>query len=505
MMNNKIHSARGFWIFVILHVLCWTLAPVFLRYTLPMDAMEGATWGHQLSWGYDKNPFLNAALTRLALFLGGGTGWMIYLFSQISVGTCFWAVWQLGKKMLPPMAALFAVMMLEGLQYYNFHAIDFNDNTLELSFWALTVFFYYEALTIKYLRFWLLTGLFAGLSLMAKYYSALLLLALFLFPVLEQSARRIFYEKGIYAAALVCFLVILPHVCWLFSHDFVTLRYVDARVGAEHQWLDHLFYPFGFLLQQFEVLIPGLVLLLPFWLIRQKNTTGVREKVLPLDAFAWRFLLCAGLGPLCLTILLSLLAGFKLRAGWGQPLLSYSGILLFSFLQPVITRERITGFLLLWMIFFIAMLTGYAISLISAQNESSAIFPGKRIAAAIENDWHARYHTHLMYVAGPRWLAGNIAFYAKDQPAVFMEWNAQASPWISGQALRAAGAVFVWDSKAISGVSSPAIVQKKFPRMEAVRHLQFPWWRNQKLPPVDVWVAILPPGGMKKKYQDAQA
>ena len=42
--------------------------------------------------------------------------------------------------------ALISVLLLEGIQYYNFHAIDFNDNTLELGLVGLTIYFFYQAL-----------------------------------------------------------------------------------------------------------------------------------------------------------------------------------------------------------------------------------------------------------------------------------------------------------------------------------------------------------------------
>ena len=48
--------------------------------------------------------------------------------------------------MLPKSYALIALLLLEGIQYFNFHAIDFNDNTLELGLWGLTIYFFYQAL-----------------------------------------------------------------------------------------------------------------------------------------------------------------------------------------------------------------------------------------------------------------------------------------------------------------------------------------------------------------------
>src|SRR5690349_17952813 len=133
-MQTKLFSPfrteRWLYIFIGLHLLLWTLVPALVRDNLPLDSIEGTIWGHQLEWGYDKNPFLNGWLTALATYLDGNKDWMVYLFSQLSVVACFWAVWQLGKKMLPATYAFIAVLILEGIQYFNFHAIDFNDNTL---------------------------------------------------------------------------------------------------------------------------------------------------------------------------------------------------------------------------------------------------------------------------------------------------------------------------------------------------------------------------------------
>jgi 4-amino-4-deoxy-L-arabinose transferase-like glycosyltransferase len=188
--SQTIRTKHWFLGFVFLHVFLWTLAPAWVRHTLPMDAMEGTTWGHQLEWGYDKNPFLNAWLTQIAILLGGKSSWVIYLFSQVSVAICFGSVWSLGQKFLPPIYALIAVLLLESMQYFNLHAIDFNDNTLEVGLWAATIWFYYQALTEKKLKDWLLTGLFAGLGMMAKYYTAVLLVPMGVFFFIIKKKRK---------------------------------------------------------------------------------------------------------------------------------------------------------------------------------------------------------------------------------------------------------------------------------------------------------------------------
>ncbi len=95
--------------FVFAHLLGWTLIPAFIRYNLPLDAIEGAMWGQQFEWGYDKNPFMNGWLTGLAALLSDHSSLMIYLLSQLSVVICFLYVWRLASKLFTPTQALIVV------------------------------------------------------------------------------------------------------------------------------------------------------------------------------------------------------------------------------------------------------------------------------------------------------------------------------------------------------------------------------------------------------------
>ncbi len=487
--TKSFQATRWLTIFICLHVFFWTLIPAWIRYTLPMDAMEGTTWGHQLVLGYDKNPFLNAWLTRFALFLGGGYVWVIYLFSQLSVAACFWAVWQLGKKWLPPIYALIAVMLLESMQYYNLHAIDFNDNTLELGLWALTMLYFYQASLKNTLSDWLLTGFFAALGMMAKYYTVMLLIPMLLFMLVDKTARQRFKSPFLYAGVLIFILIILPHTVWLFSHDFITIQYALGRVSSPPTLFNHLQFPLQFTWQQLEVLLPAL-LLFSILLSGKKPLLTTRPTLTHFDK---TFLLFMALGPFLMTVLLSAIFGMKLRAGWGQPLLSLSGILLITWITPHVTRERFIAFIAFLIVLSTVMISVYSIALIRANKPSSANFPGEIIARELTVLWEKRYHKPLMYVAGPRWIAGNIAFYSKDQPAVYMDWDNTVSSWIDENKVRTEGAIFVWDPTEAVQVSEKD-VRKRFPQLGPLEILHFSWMRNKKMAPVEIRVAFLPPG-----------
>lgn len=492
--DTKFPAERWFYLFAITHLLCWTLAPALVRYNLPLDAIEGTIWGHQLEWGYDKNPFLNGWLTALAVSLGSSSGWQIYLFSQLSVICCFWSIWQLGKQFLNPCYALIAVLLLEGIQYFNFHAIDFNDNTLELGLWGFTTYCFYRALrpTHAKTRWWILTGLFAGLGMMAKYYTATLLTAMGLLMLLSPIARKQLSTRAFYWGVLAFLLIILPHVTWLYFHDFVTIRYVFARASSFPSWKNHFTFPAIFAWQQFEVLAPAVILYLLLFI-------GPKPYLAPLEpaptSFDKLFLCSMGLGPLLLTLMLSLLCGTNLRAGWGMPLLFLSGLLLVSFFPVRLSVIKLQRFIALIFTLMAVLVTGYVYSLLDTRSPSSANFPGNMIASSLTRLWHEQFHTRLAYVAGSRWVGGNVSFYSPDHPAVYIEWNPAHAPWIRLNDLKKQGGLFIWEISANEHL--PDEIKQQFPTLQRFTVMTFTWLRDHhQLTPVQLGIAILPP------YQD---
>jgi len=491
---RQFHTERWLMLFLATHLILWTLIPFLIRHNLPLDAIEGTIWGHQLEWGYDKNPYLNGWLTALATLFDKQSGLMIYLFSQLSVITCFLAIWQLAKKMLTKNDALIAVLLLENIQYFNFHAIDFNDNTLELSLWALSIYFFYQALReTKSTLAWLLTGLFAGLGVMTKYYTLVLVASLFLFLILHKENRKHFFTLPPYLGLTVFLLVCLPHVVWLFSHDFITVRYMLERTSSNaplsKHLANHFIFPAQFLSQQLQVLLP-VIIPCALLFIGKKPLRSLNR--INITSFHRLFLFYAAGMPLLLTLMLSLLFGITLRAGWGMPLLSTAGIIIMIILQPRLSPAKIIGLLVFTFTLLIAEISGYSASLLYSSSSCSANFPGREIANHLTLLWHNTYHTRLEYVGGSRWVGGSIGYYSADHPAVFIELNEKISPWINQQDMQKKGAMYVWEMSQWNDLNKE--VKELFLQNKNLRILQFDWHRNQaNLAPVKIGVLMIPP------------
>jgi hypothetical protein len=198
------------------------------------------------------------------------------------------------------------------------------------------------------------------------------------------------------------------------------------------------------------------------------------------------------LGPFFLTVLLSAVSGIKLRAGWGQPLLTFFPLCLLVWIMPTITKARLRRFIGVTLVVLVGIAVSYCVALMRAAKPSSANFPGKNIATTLEREWHQTYHMPLAYVVGPRWLAGNVAFYSVDHPSVYMEANRVVSPWIDEEKLKRSGAIFVWDPTEEHQVTY-AELKARFPKLGEVRVMHFTWLRNLKMVPVEIGVALLPP------------
>jgi len=491
---NNTHPNYDRWVcgLIILHLILWTLIPTLVRHALPMDALEGFVWGQSWQLGYDRNPWLNAWLTHIAVNFGGYSGWMVYFVSQLSVVACFWAVWQLGKKILSPVYALVAVFLLEAIQYYSLAAVDLNDNVLEIGLWALAILYFYKALVLQKKCDWLITGLLAALSLMTKYYAAVLFLPMLCVLFFTQEGRASFKKSGIYLAMIIFLLVVLPHFIWLFNNGFVTLNYAMVRVAATNDWQYSGWY---FALMHILAFLPPLLLFLLLWIGRKGGQ--VLNEVKNMGRFNKTFLVVLGFGPFVVTVLLAMLGKISLHVMWGTPLLSLWGLLLVAFLQPYmnITRAKFYRFVSSILLVFLAVAAIYAYNMIYVGYASSATYPGKMIANYIEKTWGIYSKQQPYYVVGDRYTAGNVAYFA-DNKLKSCIWDDKIYSCDADNWLRSRGAVFVWradDAEQANAKVIIARIKQKFPKVMFLPEKNFSWIYHADKPNLKIGIAFLLP------------
>src|SRR5512132_554357 len=157
----------AFAVFLALHVVLWTALPALLYPNLPLDLIEALTYGREWQLGYDKLPPLPWWLVEIVYRLAG-QDFAYYLLAQAAVVTALWVVFLTARPIAGPVGALVAVLIVDGLHYFNYTAAKFNHDVIQLPFWALAGFAFHRALRGGWLGHWLLLGVAIGMDLWAK-------------------------------------------------------------------------------------------------------------------------------------------------------------------------------------------------------------------------------------------------------------------------------------------------------------------------------------------------
>jgi hypothetical protein len=428
--------------FLALHFVVWSVLPTLLYANLPLDLIEALTYGREWQLGSDKLPPLPWWLVEI-MYRTFGDDIAYYATAQVTVVIAFALVFATARPLLGATGALLAVLIIDGMHYFQYTAAKFNHDVVQLPFWALAGYAFHAALKRKLLTDWLLLGFAVGGALWAKYFVVLLVAPYALFLLFDRDARRALATPGPYLALLVAAIVIAPNVVWLFQHDFSSFAYGEARAPLVRSWFDHFIHPAMFTGSQIFFLIPSFFIASALLFPRP-----ISHQHFAADAFDRRIMTLIALGPGISAIALSAISGRGAVAMWGYPLWLFLGLWIVMIAAPQLTAERINRVVLAWASVFvvlaIAFVVNYSVLPLIDHRYRAVFYPGDKLAAALTQRFHAATGQKLSYVIGSMWDGGNLAHYSTDQPHVLIDGLPRRAPWIDMNDLRAKGAMLVW-------------------------------------------------------------
>ncbi len=406
MQIKKNETNKILTIFLLAHLLIWTLVPAITNNNLPLDTIETLAWGSNLDWGFIKHPPLSAFVVEIFYQIFGSKDWAYYFLSQLFVISTFIIIWIFSKEFFQnQIYGLISIFLLEGIYFYNFTTPEFNVNVCLLPFWALSVLYCWKGFKDNKTSDWLLFGFFAGLGVLSKYLFIYLGLAFDLFLLYMIINKKINFKCLI--SLVPFFLVLLPHLIWLTENEYTTVTYALHRTGAGDQnFLNHLFYPIIFLAKQIGILIPFFVMFL-FIVSKFKTKFNFNEKKL-------LFLLIINIIPILGIFLTSMIMGVKIRTMWMTPFYLFFGVLLVYIFQSQINLNKLKGFVSIFLILFVFSPFAYAYISIT-QTDKRTDYPGKEIAKEAKNFFFnhllcKKYNCGIIEVRGDEWIAGNLSY-----------------------------------------------------------------------------------------------
>lgn len=442
---------------MVAHVLAYFSVCLLTQPNMPLDMVEMLFWGQQWQLGYHKHPPLPAWIAASAWSLGGGHPWLIYLFSQLTVVTTFWAVWQFAREELSPWAALCSVLVLEGCYYCTFTINDINNTIVTRPFWALAILFLYRAMvrekSLSRNSYWLLTGIAIGLGMISKYYMGILVLAMLGLPLLLREARRHLKTVGPWLTVAVALMIFAPHAIWVVDNDFITFQYVFQRSSGattdSHSWFQHVASPVDFVVRQLPAIVPVFVLATPLLLNRRRGKPNPRAD--HGEVFFQRYLVFVFAGPILIYLLIGLITGSPIRSMWGGPLFSFLGVALFTFIALPEDQQKVHKIardsLCIGAVMVIALAGRNVLGPVVRGKYSRVHFPGKNLAETVNKEWNSRFDCPLPAVGGALFEAGCAGIYSPSHVDVYGSMSSVASPWLNDDILQKNGGVIVWKSE----------------------------------------------------------
>ena len=412
MALNKKKILNLFYIFLIIHLVLWTVVPSIVNQNLPLDTIEALAWGSNLDWGFNKHPPLSAFFCEVFFKIFGAQDWAYYLLSQIFVVLSFYFVFKLANLLTNNLSmSLISVLMLEGIYFYNFTTPEFNVNISQMPFWALTIYFTWKIFDKKVPNVidLILLGIFAAAGFLSKYLFLYLLISIdLLFFYLIFIARDRKFNFSYLISLEVFLLLLIPHFIWLTNNDFVTITYGLARSGAENfQLLNHIKNPIMFILKQIGILIPFFIFCLVL-LKKFKIKINLKDKKLI-------FLIFVNIVPIILILLTSIISGAKIRTMWMTPFYLYIGLLFVYLFKNQINLNKLNNFLIsfIFLFLFSPFVYGY-ISL--SKDDKRTDYPGKQIAKKVQFEWDQNFDEPIAFVIGDEWKAGNLSYHLETRP-----------------------------------------------------------------------------------------
>ncbi len=334
-----------FLIFLTLHLTIWTLVPAFSNLNLPLDTIEALAWGSNLDWGFSKHPPLSAFVVELFYQIFGNQDWAYYLLSQIFVIITFFSIFKFSEEFFNnKYPAFIAVLLLEGIFFYNHTTPEFNVNVCQLPFWSLSIYFTWRCFKYDKIIDYLFLGIFLGLGILSKYLFVYLIIGIKLFFLYHICKGKKFKLINIFLVGSLVVLILLPHIIWLSENNYSTITYALSRTGAEENFFNHLVNPLIFIIKQAGILTP--FLLMSFFLFKKfKLKINIKDE-------KFIFLFFTIIIPVLFIFLTSLIMGIKIRTMWMTPFYLFFGVFIVYIFQKNIDFLNLKKFYSIFLFFF---------------------------------------------------------------------------------------------------------------------------------------------------------
>lgn len=405
------------------------------------DMTEAYVWGREFQFGYNQHPPFWAWIAGVWFMVFPRTDWPFVLLAVLNAAIGLVGAWRLIGLFAAGWTRQAAMLLLLCTPFYTFKSYNFNANSIFLSLWPWTYYFFVKAIESRRVGPSMLFGTMVGLCLLSKYYAIVLILSCLGASFAHPDWRLYYRSASPWIAIGVAALLFLPHVAWAISSHAPPVDYALGITGLGLAVVIKNSFAFLLEITAFHVVVVAVVLL-----SRQTAIVDARWLATASPTRS-RFLLALVFAPVALTVLFGLVLELKVA---GKMTIGIFPLLPVWLLQviPGVNARRCFG---LAACVAIATAVG-AIAVAPAidaytfkvsTRDPAYLLPQKELAEAATELWRSETKAPLRLVGGSKYIGNAVAFYSKDQPSGFVLLSFHEAPWVTPDILRRDGLLAV--------------------------------------------------------------
>ena len=419
---------------VIAYGLFWaTYAQVSSSLGVHIDSLEAFAWGREFRLGYYKHPPFWAWVAGLWFMVSPKTDWSFWLLSEINGAIGLAGAYALMGRFCGQRMRVICVLLLMLTPFYQFNALRFNANTILLSIWPWTMYFFVRSIEKPRLIPALACGLLAGFALLSKYFAVVLIGSCFLASLTHHNRRAYYASAAPYLSVLVALGVFAPHVIWLFRDGFQPLAYMATKIDLRDQAISSSFFQFIGASAAFFAL-PLALLALARW------RGGASKATMPESKNGQSFENVIAFSPFILTLIAGSVGHTALAIPFGVPIFAMAALALLRIFRPDEAKSLhyARGAV-------IALMIGCCIAapaiprVFASLKHKDHIEPRSEAADAAIALWREKTGAPLRFVSGDRGNSLAITFRSADDTSEFNGFNMRWSPSVTPDGLRQHG------------------------------------------------------------------
>ena len=413
-----------------------------LSASLHQDMTEAYVWGQEFRLGYNQHPPFWAWICGAWFEVWPRTNWAFALLSALNATVGLWGAWRAIGRFVRDDRRATATSILVLTPLYTFFAFKYNANSIFVSLWPWTLYFFDRAVTRRRPGDSLALGALIAACLLSKYFALIFCATLLGALFVRRDARAYLRSFSPYLSVAVAAVVVAPHVVWLIVSGAPPLRYLEHVSGlGPLAALDNVQATlFGSLAAlAAPIVLTAIFSALPAKAWAKGPATRWRDA-------RYRELTILAFLPLALSLAAGLILQVKLATVMLIGAFPLAPLWLIETLPPVDPRRLARLSLRLAIALSVgSLLASPFVALGSAWSAKDVKYvePRQELADASTRFWQQATHLPLLYVAGTPYFDDAVVFYSAERPHAFSGFDLYRSRWVTPEKIAAAGLLSV--------------------------------------------------------------